>query len=136
MSDLDDRSLLRLVIFDREDYTPDAIEIAKSELYRRKLPLLTIEEYWDRYPVDRIGPEGFCQACLAETTEESVGTVFSVNLIGTHLWGDSDPCSACGSIVQRKWLCIMMPLVPLGKYRVIHLGHWFMSSKFIGRKLK
>ena len=136
MRSMDDHSLLRFVAFERSQYQPDAMEIAEDELRRRSLPVLTPEGYWHRYPVERIGPEGFCQECLAQTTDESPGFVFTINWLGIRLLGGGDPCPACGSIVQRKWICLVMPIVPLGRYRVVYLGQGFMSTRFVGRRLK
>jgi len=79
----------------------------------------------------------FCEKCLSETTDESPGSTFTMNwLFGTKLSGESHPCSNCGSIIQTKWFIFIIPILKLGKYRVIYLESGFFESRFIGRRLK
>ena len=51
---LGDRELQRVLALSRADYTPEAIAIAETELKRRSLAALTAEEYWQRFPEERI----------------------------------------------------------------------------------
>ena len=78
---------------------------------------------------------GYCEQCLAETTQEALGGTFSVNLIfGTHLmgWG-AQPCPRCNSKVMRKWLWIVIPLLPVSaKYRVLYQTR----ARYFSRKMK
>jgi endogenous inhibitor of DNA gyrase (YacG/DUF329 family) len=78
---------------------------------------------------------GFCEQCIAETTAEGLGGTFSVNLIfGTHLmgWG-SQPCPRCRSKVMRKWLWILIPLIPVSAK---HLVLYQTRTHYFSRKLK
>ena len=78
---------------------------------------------------------GFCQQCVAETTEEGVGGTFTINvLFGTRLmaWG-SELCPRCHSRAMRKWLWIIIPVVPVsGRYRVLYQT----QRVYISRKMK
>ena len=132
MRDLEDSSLRRLVFLKQTDYLPEAVEIARDELARRGMSVLTPEEYWLQYQDEWLETVGFCYRCWAETTDESVGHTMTVNFIGQRLLGEENPCELCGSVVQTKWFCIVLPLVPIGKYRVIRIKH----GPYIGRKMK
>jgi hypothetical protein len=75
---------------------------------------------------------GFCPTCLERTSPKSSGGTFTFNGIGTILYGRKDPCATCGSVVKTLWLCVLfVPLVPLGKYRVIQLG----GRRFLSRRM-
>jgi hypothetical protein len=76
---------------------------------------------------------GFCKSCDAATTPESAGSTTTVNGIGTKIYGNGNPCSQCGSVIQTKFfVVIFIPLIPLGKYRI----KWATPSRYISRKLK
>ena len=74
---------------------------------------------------------GFCPACIAITTDKSSGGTFTVNGIGTRLYGAKDPCSVCGAFTQTHWITLVfLPVIPLGKYRVKPVQpHRFLSRK-------
>jgi hypothetical protein len=55
MHALDDRALLRLVALERSEYRQEAVEVARAEIARRKLPVLDADQYWDRFPEQRSG---------------------------------------------------------------------------------
>jgi hypothetical protein len=79
-----------------------------------------------RYP-------GFCKSCAAATTEESAGSTFTMNGVGTELYGSKDPCQHCGSIIRTKFIVfVFIPLIPLGKYRF----KWATPHRYVSRKLK
>jgi hypothetical protein len=136
MKTLDDHALLRLVALQQWAWRPEAISIACAELRRRGLPVPTREDYWTRFPTERIGPDGFCAQCRAATTDDSPGNIFSLYLVGTRLIGFRDTCPACGSVLQRKWVCIGLPLIPLSKYRVIYTQDYGLFRRFVGRKAR
>jgi hypothetical protein len=136
MQDLDDHALLRLVAVEESDYRSEALDIARAELRRRRLKVLNAEQYWDQFPLERIGPDGFCAGCRAQTTEASPGDTSTMNLARTRLIGDRDPCPACGSVIPTKWFCLIVPIIPLGRYRIIYLEKGLLHSRYIGRKLR
>lgn len=72
----------------------------------------------------------FCEKCYNETTDTPPGSMFSINLFGTHLLGHSNRCPTCHSVVQTKFLFLPVP-IPLAKYRVLYVG----TYKYIGRKI-
>ncbi len=135
MEALDDHALLRLVAVEQRDYRPEAIGIACDEIRRRGVAVPSREEYWKRFPSERIGPDGFCAGCRATTTDESPGNVGTVCQVGTRLIGHDKVCPACGAVLQRKWVCIGLPLIPLSKFRVIYIESNPLFSRFIARKL-
>jgi hypothetical protein len=74
----------------------------------------------------------FCDHCLAETTEQSSGSTYSLNGVGTSLFGWEQPCPQCNSAVRTKCACLFfIPLIPLGKYRV----KFSTPQQFISRQL-
>lgn len=76
---------------------------------------------------------GFCQWCDAATTPISAGSTFTMNGIGTTMYGSKSPCAKCGSIIKRKWLVVFfIPLIPIGTYRF----KWVTRGRYISRKLK
>jgi hypothetical protein len=84
---------------------------------------------------------GFCDACRSQTTDESTGNLTQINGIGTTLsLFDRDKCATCGSIVKTKWFCLVFPLIPLGKYRVLYTQDkrslTGSSARFLSRRLK
>jgi hypothetical protein len=136
MESLDDHALLRVVAVESGEYTPDAIEIATAELQRRRLQPLNQEAYLEEFPTERIQANGFCAKCSSETTDESPGFVGSIYFVGTRLIGRDIQCATCHATLQTLWFCLIIPLFPLGRFRVIYLGHGFMSSRFIARKVR
>jgi len=74
---------------------------------------------------------GFCQSCLEATEEKTAGNLETLNGIGTVMYGRSDPCPECGSVVRRVWVVfVYIPVFPLSRYRVIDSEkHWFYSRK-------
>jgi len=76
---------------------------------------------------------GFCQWCDAGTTPKSAGSTYTVNGIGTTMYGAKSPCPHCGSIIKRKWLVVLfIPIIPLGSFRF----KWVTRGRYISRKLK
>jgi len=74
----------------------------------------------------------FCPACAEATTDTSSGSTYTLNGIGTKLYGRAEPCSICGSVRQTLWFCfIFVPLIPLGKYRVKYMS----PGRFASRKI-
>ena len=77
---------------------------------------------------------GYCQSCVQNTTEESLGGTFTLNVFfGTRLMGFSGACPTCGSKVMRKWFWIVLPLFPVSKqYRVLYQT----DTRFFSRKIR
>ena len=137
MQSLDDRALLRVVALEASNYRPEALETASTELRRRGLGVLSASQYLSQFPTEKVGKDGFCEECRSKTSDESPGNTTTVNfLLGTRLIGYENRCPACGSVEQTLWLQIVLPLIPLGKYRVIYLDKDLFSSRYVGRKLR
>ena len=61
---------------------------------------------------------GFCESCLAESSDETPGDVSATNGFGRKFYGAAAPCTKCGSIVRTLWwTAIDIPLIPRGSYR-------------------
>jgi hypothetical protein len=137
MQSLDDHALLRVIAIESADYRPEALDIARSELRRRSIAPLATGEYLTRFPEERVGSDGFCAVCRSKTTDQSPGNTSTVNFVlGNRLIGSEDRCPACGSVEQTLWLQIVLPIIPLGRYRVIYLDKDMFSSRYVGRKLR
>ena len=135
MQGLDDRELLRMGALTASDYTPEALEAVGRELTRRNLKAMTMAEYFDAHPRERLGTDGFCADCREATTDEYLQEPVSLFRIGTRLVGYEDQCDYCGSTVRGLWFCFLVPIRPLGRYRVV-TSDWMPPYDFVGRKLK
>lgn len=77
----------------------------------------------------------FCEHCVAETTERGAWSVYSHNFMGTRLIGQAQRCSECGSTIKTYWVTFLLPIVPLGSFRVLPLDRaTATSSTFISRR--
>ncbi|GEM_PF-5187824 len=78
-------------------------------------------------------PVLFCERCKDESTEKSIGNLFTMNGIGAGLYGASQRCPDCDSVIRRIWICVIfVPLIPLDRYRVIHPS----PNQFFSRRLR
>jgi hypothetical protein len=137
MGRLDDHALIRLVAVEQSDYTMQAIDIARNELHRRGLDVLSDEQYYEQFPLERVLPSGFCMGCYLQTTGESLAGTSTFNLVGTRLIGGFfDRCPICGSVLQERWYCLIVPVFPLGQYRVLYRERSLFYSRYLGRKLR
>jgi hypothetical protein len=136
MRRIDDHALIRLVAVEQSDYKPQAIDIARSELHRRCLDVLSAEQYYDQFPLERLLPSGFCVGCHLKTTDESPGNTSTFNFVGMRLIGFSDCCPICGSVLQRMWYCLIVPVFPLDQYRVLYRESGPFRRSHVGRKLR
>jgi len=85
----------------------------------------TVCQQFFRYP-------GFCQNCNSSTTSDSAGSTFTLNGIGTKIYGGKDPCPECASTIQTKWFVVLfIPLIPIAKYRT----KWCTPGRYISRKV-
>jgi len=94
---------------------------------------------WGWQPTKRVfGLDGdFCPVCAADTLDKSAPSLMMHNLLGTQFLGSADRCETCGSTVRTIWFTIVLPLVPLGSYRVIPVGKAMVHrSEFRSRKTK
>jgi len=75
---------------------------------------------------------GFCKNCNSSTTSDSAGSTFTLNGIGTKIYGGKDPCPECASTIQTKWFVVLfIPLIPIAKYRT----KWCSPGRYISRKV-
>ena len=74
-------------------------------------------------PSRRLSP--FCDQCIANSkpskrTRETAYIINSLLSFGKRFQSKSDKCSECGSTVSTFWFCFLLPLVPLGSYKIIY----------------
>jgi endogenous inhibitor of DNA gyrase (YacG/DUF329 family) len=75
---------------------------------------------------------GFCQGCVAETTDHAAPATHLTQLGGSFLFGGSKRCPTCHSIVQRHvYLALFVPIWWRTQYRVIYTSR----SSYVGRRL-
>ncbi len=53
-------------------------------------------------------------------------------IMGTRYMGASDRCPTCLSVVRTLWVWLLLPVFPLGTYRIIPTD----TYSFIGRRAK
>ena len=138
---LDDAALRRLVILEPSQYRTEVVSMARDELRRRGLAVLSPEDFWKQFPAEWIDALGFCHRCWSETTDDSLGVLLTYKGIGTRLRGGlaglgDKPCVECGSVILEKWFYMVVPVVRLGYYRVIRIGRKSMGGEFIGRRVQ
>jgi hypothetical protein len=76
--------------------------------------------------------QGFCPSCVAETKDTSPGGTYTLNGIGTKLYGNYVKCPTCFSVIKRKWFCVLLiPVIPLSRYRIKFVS----GNRYIGRLL-
>ena len=85
--------------------------------------------------------DGFCETCIAETTDESPGNMRLINGFGTG-WGFTakNKCQKCGSVEQTKLTYFLLPIIPKERYRVLYTNIKMKlggsEEQYIARKLK
>ena len=63
---------------------------------------------------------GFCEQCIADSTEDTPGDVSTVNGVGRKFYGGAKPCAQCGSVIRTLWWTVVdVPIIPRGSYRYI-----------------
>jgi hypothetical protein len=133
-------ALLLLIDALRRDYDAPRgwpIAIAVVGLMTFGIMSLLYFAIWGWEPAKRERPlaQDFCDACRAQTLERSAPPLAVFNLLGTRFLGRGDRCATCGSSIRTVWFCVILPLLPLGSYRVLPVGQalahksWFLSRK-------
>ena len=85
----------------------------------------------------KAGSNGFCAYCRATTTNEPIGSISTHGpLFGKTLNGRDEPCPDCGSVVQTLWFRFLLPIVPLGKFRVICRPTNILPSEYLARRIR
>jgi hypothetical protein len=76
----------------------------------------------------------FCEECIDATIDYAPSHTITYSFIaGTRWsWWPRERCPTCHSVVQRFCFYLLVPLVTLGRFRVI----WITRDKYIARSLK
>lgn len=76
----------------------------------------------------------FCRVCTAATTNRSAPSSGTFLSIGTKFYRYGRTCDRCGSVPKFKAVCFYwIPLIPLGRYRVVNLRRTLGSATYVGR---
>lgn len=68
----------------------------------------------------------FCDSCFdhskpTKLVESDGYDIWSVLQFGSRLLGKSKTCTDCGSIISTLWICFLVPLIPIGSYRILYM---------------
>jgi hypothetical protein len=134
-------ALLLLIDACRREYeAPRGWPIAIAALGLLSFGTSSIVYYaiWGWRPTRRETPfmEDFCAACKSDSTDRSLSGLFMWNgMLGTRFLGRARHCETCGSSVRTVWFFVVVPLLPLGTYRVLPVGQAMAhKSSFLSRK--
>jgi len=64
----------------------------------------------------------FCEDCKSKSEDISAGNVLSLNFMGRAFLGSSNRCSHCGSTERKLFFFMLVPLIPLGTWKVKEAG--------------
>jgi hypothetical protein len=73
----------------------------------------------------------FCEACKSSSSDVSAGNILSINFIGRGFIGSSNRCATCESVERNLYFFFLIPLLPLGKWRVKNIE----SNRLMTRKV-
>ena len=137
MQELDDASLLRIILLSRDDYSPETLSIAGDEITKRGLAHKTLKDLVQESPEEfYLHVAKFCPSCIEQTTNEPA-TLFNLIVIRMVFLGSGSECDVCGSIIQRRWFFFgYLPVFPFGKYRVKYIAGGYLMGPYISRRLK
>ena len=86
---------------------------------------------WSLDMVDKVPAQPFCNACQTDTIPVDTGNLVTFNFIGEAFIGRSNTCLRCGSVERYMFFMILLPIIPLGKWKVKYLSR----RKFLARKI-
>ena len=99
-------------------------------------------EAYKRELYQQINPK-FCEKCVQETTNESIGYLSTINFIGTSYIPNGDVCTNCNPYrVKKAFVFLRIPLFRSNdSYRLIKISKSESlirgsSESYISRKLK
>ena len=81
--------------------------------------------------------DDFCEKCLAESSDESSGSIKEGTLWGKEFMGNEDYCKECGAYTTILWKVILhIPYKAVGTYRYKHLKVGWGNVTFRTRKIE
>jgi len=86
---------------------------------------------WALDMVDKVPTEPFCDVCRTDTVPVDTGNLVTFNFIGETFIGRSNTCPRCGSVERYMFFLFLLPIIPLGKWKVKYLS----KRKFLARKM-
>jgi hypothetical protein len=86
---------------------------------------------WSLDMVDKVPAQPFCNVCQTDTIAVDTGNLVTFNFIGETFIGRSNTCPRCGSVERYMFFTLLLPIIPLGKWKVKYLS----SRKFLARKM-
>lgn len=115
---LEDAALQRLVALEEDEWTEEAMGVARDELSRRGLPVLNRDDYLIEHPEDEVRSDGLCGQCASDGFPVFRWDPVLLMFIGIRVIPTSEPCEVCRSQVIRMWWPLI-PLIPLDTYRML-----------------
>jgi hypothetical protein len=74
---------------------------------------------------------GLCAECLASTGDKPAPSTHTHNgLVGILFVGAADRCPHCYSVIRTLWLWWLIPVIPLGSYRIAATD----TYSYVGRR--
>lgn len=77
---------------------------------------------------------GFCRTCL-DATEPERADVKSVEEMGTKLIGSWNRCKVCDSVESLEVVVVLVPILPVARFRVIRFGREDSGSPMLTRRI-
>ena len=115
-----DNELLRVLAIESDQYSSEYLQSIRIELRERRLTELSLSQYFKFLTIHPDICAPFCPQCYINTTNDTPGNIKMFNFIGTQFLGKSGNCDKCGSIKQRLWFRLIIPIIPISQYRVIY----------------
>ena len=124
----------------RQYERPKALPVALAIFGLISLGLTSTLYYavWGWLPTrrERALASQFCASCVGETLDKASPGAGTVNgVFGSIFVGLAERCPQCGSSIKTLWVFFLIPLFPIGSYRVLPVGKatfnraWFISRK-------
>jgi hypothetical protein len=87
---------------------------------------------WMLGNIGNLPEKPFCDECERDTVAIRTGKLVTINFIGkTWGLGKSNKCPVCGSVERNMWFIMLLPILPLGRWKVKYLAR----NKFVTRKM-
>jgi hypothetical protein len=82
----------------------------------------------------------FCATCLRASSPGSPGHIRTNQGIGKRFYGGADLCESCGARSRTLWwVFLLIPVLPLGSYRVIEFeeeaARHVSTTTFLSRRV-
>jgi hypothetical protein len=115
---------------------PVALAVAAMGLLSLGMTSVVYYVIWGRLPLvprEQIYGQGLCPECMAGTLDEEAPPALAHDVFyGTRYMGASQSCDRCHSVIRTLWFWLLLPLFPMGSYRLVFIDH----QSFVGRRTR